>query len=113
MPQPGTDLLRDFYAPEGNERVGFVLDDGSVVEVENEALDPSLNFSIATEDLITFGDHAAATFHTHPGQVSNLSVEDHIAFQSWPDLLHHIVGSDGLSTYKVDGGKVVRIYGPA
>ncbi len=113
MPQAANDLLREFYAAEGNERVGFVLDDGSVVEVENEAPEPATSFDICTEDLITFGDRAGATFHTHPGSSSNLSVEDHIAFTSWPDLIHNIVGSDGLSSYKIDGGKVVRIYGPA
>jgi proteasome lid subunit RPN8/RPN11 len=107
------DLLPDFYADKGPERVGFILDDGSLVEVENEDPNPEQGFSVCAEDLITFGERAVATWHTHPGASSNLSMLDASAFLCWPDLTHYVIGNDGIKSYAVTNGKVVQTPGGA
>lgn len=33
--------------------------------------------------------------------MANLSGEDYQAFINWPQLLHHIIGNDGVRTYEV------------
>lgn len=102
------DLLLEFYAAEGPERVGFILDDGAVVEVENVSGTPDTGFDICAEDLITFGERAVASFHTHPGASANLSVEDASTFLTWPNLKHYIIGNDGIRTFEVKGNQVVQ-----
>lgn len=99
--------LLDYYEGD-NERVGFVLSDGSIVEVKNICHDPKNGFEVSGEDILKFHQDAVATWHTHPGAQSNLSVGDHDTYKMWPDLLHYIIGKDGISTYKVVNGKVVK-----
>ena len=99
--------LLDFYAPEGPERVGFILLSGEMVEVENIYAAPNDGFSISTEDLIKYETLARATFHTHPGITSNLSGEDYKAFKCWPSYTHYIIGKDGVRSYSVNSGGVV------
>jgi proteasome lid subunit RPN8/RPN11 len=93
------------------ERVGFVLRTGDAVEVPNISKTPEEGFSISTEDIIKYLDPevSIATWHTHPGQSSNLSVEDMENFLQWPDHLHYIIGVDGISCYKVVDGRVVPV----
>ena len=43
-----------------------------------------------------------ATWHTHPGETSVLSVGDYDTFTSYPQLDHYIVGKDGVQRYEVD-----------
>ena len=102
------DLLLEFYASEGPERVGFVLNDGSVVEVVNDAPNPNEGFDVCPEDLITFAEHAVASWHTHPNASANLSVLDNSAFLSWPKLEHFIIGSDGIKKYFIEGNRVCQ-----
>ncbi len=90
------------------ERVGFVLDDSTIIEVENICADPEEGFEVRGEDLLRYIDDAVATWHTHPGETSNLSYGDHHSFLNYPDLLHHIIGTDGVTTYAVRNGKVIR-----
>lgn len=100
--------LLKFYAPDGPERAGFVLNDGTIVEVQNADPDPENACTIAPEDFITFEDCATATWHTHPGASSNLSVDDMFAFKNWPDLKHYVVGIDGVRCFRVERGKVLN-----
>lgn len=102
------DLLNDFYSPDGPERCGFILDDGSVVEVDNVASDPNLGFDIEVEDLLTFEHRAVASWHTHPGSDSNLSEADASGFLNWPSLQHYIIGSDGIRCYHVEHGRILN-----
>ncbi len=95
-------LLKD-----GNERVGFVLKTGEIIEVDNVCHDPVNGFEVSGEDLIKFEDTAAATWHTHPGQGSNLTFGDHESFLNYPALAHYIVGTDGASLYEIKNGKVI------
>jgi len=101
------DLLA-FYHPTGNERVGLILKDGTIVELPNQALNPSEGSKIDIMDLIHYEDLAMATFHTHPGESSDLSLDDHKAFSNWPEFKHYIVGKDGVSCYSIKGKSVVR-----
>ena len=102
--------LLDFYE-DGAERVGFILQSGEIVECENKCDQPEEGFEVSAEDLIRYCDDAVATWHTHPGANSNLSVGDYESFMSWPKLLHHIIGQDGLSTFMVHDGAVICVGG--
>lgn len=95
-------MFETFYAKDGNERVGFIFDDESVIEVDNISESPSNSFDVRTEDLLLHATKAVASWHTHPNGSSNLSPLDYDAFKAWPDMKHYIVGNDGVSCYIVD-----------
>ncbi len=92
---------------EGPERVGFILANGDVVEVENVCSEPMNGFEVSGEDLIKHQD-AIGSWHTHPGQNSNLSTNDWYGFRSWSEWTHFIVGTDGVQSYRVDEGRVLE-----
>lgn len=106
--------LQTKYAAEGNERIGFILSDESVVECVNAHDDPEFGASYRSADLFDFVYNedteirAIATWHTHPNVSSNLTGEDYAAFKSHPHLAHYIVGNDGVSKYTVEDGDVKR-----
>jgi proteasome lid subunit RPN8/RPN11 len=91
-----------------NERCGFILADGSIVEIDNVAPEPEHSFIARGEDILKYIDRVSATWHTHPGSSSNLSQGDAETFLFWPQCLHHIVGTDGVSTYRVENHVVLR-----
>ena len=91
-----------------NERVGLILKSGEVVELENVSSQPDKMFSTKPEDLIRYEDEMLATWHTHPEGESLLSGEDYIGFQMYPDLLHLIFGTEGVSGYVVKRGAVIQ-----
>ena len=92
--------------PASPERVGFIVDD-QIVEVENVCHDPINGFEVKGEDLVKYGDTASATWHTHPGQTSNLTFGDHTSFLNYPRMRHYIAGTDGVSAYSVTNGRVI------
>lgn len=100
--------LREFYTDSGPERVGFILTDETVVEVKNNHPNPELGFDISAEDLIKFEDSVTATWHTHPNTNANLSVHDEGAFWMYPDLVHYIIGNDGIRSYRFDGPRLMQ-----
>jgi proteasome lid subunit RPN8/RPN11 len=103
--------LLEMYAPTGEERVGFVLGNGKVVEVKNISADPERSFMIQTSDIEKYlikQPKLKATWHTHPGKNSNLSVSDYVGFQNYPDVAHYIIGSDGIRKYVVEDGAVLQ-----
>jgi proteasome lid subunit RPN8/RPN11 len=100
--------LLEYYTLEGVERVGFILIDGSIIEVENISSTPYLTASVDPAFLVENEDRLLASWHSHPGATSQLSGDDYQAFSNWPDLKHYIVGSDGVSSYIVVKGKVVH-----
>ena len=55
------------WAPVGSERVGFILEDGELVEVENVCPEPEEGFEVRGEDLVEYAERAVASWHTHPG----------------------------------------------
>lgn len=74
---------------------------GEVVECLNIATEPGEQFVVRGEDLVQYGENAVATWHTHPGGDSNLSMEDYQGFANYPELRHYIVGFDGIRGYEV------------
>lgn len=94
------------------ELCGVIMPDGDFVEVPNIHAEPALGFHMEPRTFLgLLGLGAVATWHTHPGKDPNLSDEDLVGFQQWPNLEHHIVGiRDGVPTvhsFKVDDGIVV------
>lgn len=100
--------LLNKYTDEGNERIGFVLADNTVVECVNGHDDPQYGAKYRSADLFDFvynpdtENKAVATWHTHPNVSCNLSGEDYVAFKNHPHLTHYIVGKDGVATYTVN-----------
>lgn len=94
--------LCNLYNHEGAERVGFILNDGSVIEVRNAAMEPEKGFEVSGEDIIKYATkgNCLAVWHTHPGKESNLSGEDLRAVTQWSDLVHFVIGNDGVSAYR-------------
>ena len=101
-----SDDLLQFYAPDGPERVGFVLMNDEIVEVKNVHPNPEHAFDVDANDIIWYEDRVKATWHTHPGSSSNLSGDDYVAFTNWPLVCHYIIGADGLRQYVVIEGRV-------
>ncbi len=93
------------------ERVGFILQTGEVVEVENVCPDPRNGFEVTGDDLIHYVPLASATWHTHPGKSKVLSREDYNGFMNYPDLTHFIVGVDGIAKYIVQEGELILYAG--
>lgn len=87
--------------------MGLILLDGTIIEMENICTDPENGFEIKAEQMLAHEGDIYATWHTHPGQVSNLSAGDYLSFLSWPDLSHYIIGTDGVARYFVQNNKVL------
>lgn len=99
--------LQKFYAATGPERVGFVFEDQTILEVPNISDTPETSFRVAPADLLQFAEseNCVASWHTHPNGSSNLSGEDYYAFQIWSNLYHFIVGKDDVKIYTWDKSK--------
>lgn len=89
------------------ERCGFVLKTGEIVEVENICEDRQNGFQVKSEDVFKHLLIAEATWHTHPGASKNLSANDHQAFRNFPEWKHYIIGEDGVACYVVQNGMVI------
>jgi hypothetical protein len=98
--------LRGYLSGE-NERCGFILASGEIVECTNICPDPAQGFEVGDFDLDRYIDDAVATWHTHPGDTRLLSVGDYETYRGMPDLMHFIVGTDGLAAYVVDRDAVL------
>lgn len=91
---------------DGPERVGFILKSGKIVEVTNVCVDTNEGFEVSGADLIKY-QTAVASWHTHPGKPSTLSAEDHHGFRNYPQWTHFIIGTDGVTSYRVEKGRVL------
>ena len=94
--------LRGFWDPT-LERCGTIDVNHQIVEVENQSKNPEFTFAFMMEDL---ENGAIATWHSHPTTSANLSIDDYRFFQSWPEMLHFIVGIDEVRCYQVHDGIV-------
>ena len=91
------------------ERCGFILKDGSVVEVENESATPSGTFQISESVIEQTGlENIAIFWHSHPSGDVNLSLDDYFNFLQYPDHKHHIYNETGFAEYYVRRGFVMR-----
>lgn len=98
--------LKKKYDPH-KERVGFVLKNGKIVEVDNVCEKPEEGFDVRGEDILKYTPQAKATWHTHPNADSNLSANDYETFMNWPELDHYIVGTDGVRRFYVEAGELL------
>lgn len=98
--------LIEFYTG-STERVGLILRNGDIIEVENVCDQPEEGFEVSPADLIKYGDDIVGTWHTHPGANANLSMNDYETYLAWPHLEHYIIGSNGVAKYIVVNGDVL------
>ena len=94
-----------------DERCGFVLDDGSIVEIANVSETPAASFKMDPVQVLEHLDRVKETWHTHPDTDPNLSGEDHSGFLAWPDMVHSIIGRRGgevvVTRWRVEEGLVI------
>ncbi len=98
--------LLEHWSPEV-ERCGFILEDGSIVEVPNVSETPAEAYVISTDDLMHYLDRATATWHSHNTGTGNLSVADYQNFLNWPDWRHYIIERERVWSFFVEDGKVL------
>lgn len=98
--------------PGSQERVGFVLEDGEIVECMNICDDPQNGFDVSDAELAKYCDMAVATWHTHPDGTKLLSVGDHQTFLTNDDLVHFIIAPDGVAIYIIEDGFVMNREAP-
>lgn len=91
------------------ERCGLILKDGSVIELDNIAVDKENGYQISPADIVKYEDTMVGSWHTHPGHDSNLSEKDYVGFLMWPDLTHYIVGIDGVAKYTIKDGIILNV----
>lgn len=96
------------YLPGETERVGYVLDDGQIVECQNICDDPENGFDVSDADMRAYCDRAIATWHTHPGATRSLSVGDYETYLVNDELIHFIIAPDGVAAYRVEAGVVLN-----
>lgn len=101
------EILSRLYNHEGEEKCGFVLRDGQVIETKNICTDPNNGFVISPEHVKEYYSVAYAVWHTHPGgaKYTNLSVEDYRNCRDWPDLVHFIISKDLVKAFQWDEDK--------
>ncbi len=97
--------LFDLHSPDGPERCGLILEDGSIVEIDNIHPDPLNGFAMPMELVSARGVHA--TWHTHPRTGPNLSVQDYKAFRELPKLRHYVVALTEIWCYGMAGDILV------
>lgn len=101
--------LFDLYIPEmKEEQCGFILKDGTIVELKNIYGEPTEGFEIDPKDTLRYIDDLVGIWHSHPDSHSVLSGEDKQCMEQWPDLKHYIIGNDGIRVYVVKDGVVLN-----
>lgn len=96
------------HADDTEERCGLILKGDKVVECDNIAEDKTRGFEIDPQALIDNEEDLIGTWHTHPGEGSNLSEKDYLGFLMWPKLKHYIISMDSVSAYVVKDGIVLN-----
>jgi proteasome lid subunit RPN8/RPN11 len=89
------------------ERCGFVLSDGTVVEVPNIHEDPQFGFRVDPQEILRYEEQIVASWHTHPHGGPNLSMEDYRCFLDWPKWTHFIVHRGKVWAYYVEQNRVL------
>lgn len=103
-----TKLVRRLRKTDTEERCGLILTGDKVIEVKNIAEEPERGFEIDAEEMIKHEADLIGTWHTHPGEGSNLSERDYLGFLMWPKLTHYIIGVGSVSSYNVQDGVVLN-----
>jgi proteasome lid subunit RPN8/RPN11 len=102
-------LKRKLKADDTIERCGLVLADGSCPEKKNIHAVPEKGFMFRAQDLIENEEQLVGSWHTHPGQTAALSHEDYTGFSQWPQLVHYIIGTDGVRAYRTVDGVIQEV----
>jgi len=104
------DLLPKLDPSDTFERGGLILKDGTVIEIDNDHVEEERDKAYVPDyaQLLPHIDNAIGTWHTHPGETSNLSAGDWETFVNWPDFFHVIIGTDGARKYIVKNGAVIN-----
>lgn len=102
MPATIKSLKRKLEEGATLERCGIVLKSGRVLDAENVHENPAKGFMIDPKFLRKHLNSMAGTWHTHPGQSSQLSQDDYLGFAQWPGYTHYIIGTDGVRAYVAD-----------
>jgi len=101
-------MLSKFWSPEA-ERCGFILKDGTHIEVPNIHKDPRNFFAMDEAEIEKHKDQIAYFWHSHPSNDINLSLDDYFAFLAYPDHRHRIYNSkDEFAEYYIRRGFVMR-----
>jgi len=107
-------MLETILQPDDeNERCGFLLKDGTIVEITNVATEPRVSYEMDAAEALPYieAGTVAATWHTHPDGDANLSGDDYEGFLRWPDLDHYVIGRAGddviVRWFHVDDGLVI------
>ncbi|WGH24513.1 tail protein [Acinetobacter phage EAb13] len=101
-------MLSKFWSPEV-ERCGFILKDGTQVEVPNVHKEPQNFFAIDEAEIEKYKDQIAYFWHSHPSNDINLSLDDYLSFLAYPDHRHRIYNSkDEFAEYYIRRGFVMR-----
>lgn len=90
------------------ERCGFILSDGSIVELDNIHPEPTAGFMVSADTVAAYIDEIKATWHTHPKTSSLLSGEDYQTFLNYEWCEHFVIGPDGVRSYIVKDGAVIE-----
>ena len=101
-----------FWSP-FSERCGFILKDGTLVEVPNIHQEPSNFFTIDSEEIKKHLDQIECFWHSHLDDNLNLSLDDYLSFLAYPDQRHRIYNSkDEYAEYYVRRNFVLREENP-
>jgi proteasome lid subunit RPN8/RPN11 len=87
------------------ERCGVISSSHEIIEVTNQAKDPTKNFKFLESDL----EDAITTWHSHPTGSANLSIDDYWFFQSWTSLGHFIIFDGEVRFYQTVQGRVYQV----
>lgn len=97
-----------FWSPI-EERCGFILKDGTQIEVPNVHSDPMNFFKIDQAEIDKYIGDIAIFWHSHPNNNLNLSLTDYFSFLAYPDHKHRIYNSqDQYAEYYVRRGFIMR-----
>ena len=89
------------------ERCGFVLRDGSLVEVENLASDPSNYFLISDESFEEYDGQIFASWHTHTHDSANISMADYETFTTSTLAKHVVVSRKAVAVFSMVGADLM------
>lgn len=101
-------MLSKFWSPY-EERCGFILKDGTVVEVPNIHPEPKRYFQISQEEIDKHLPEIYAFWHSHSDNNLNLSLADYFSFIAFPNHRHRIYNKENqYAEYYVRRGFVMR-----
>jgi proteasome lid subunit RPN8/RPN11 len=100
-----TDALATFWVSDV-ERCGVILAKENIIELENIAEKPQLDFEVSDANFDKYKKSMKATWHTHPSCNANLSLADYEFFKSQPNINHFIICKNYVVCYKMTNGSL-------